>query len=84
MRATKWSLTKRTRELAADKVFEDRYGSLLAVMFIFAGIADDVEQKSSDRHRNAVEWWLKWSELNNLIALEAREASWVERRPRAV
>ena len=80
----KWSLTKRTRDLAGDAALEQAHGSLLSVMFVLAGIADDVEQRASDRRLAAVEWWLKWDELNSRIAQEAREASWADRRPRAV
>ena len=80
----KWSLTKRTRDLAGDAALEQAHGSLLSVMFLLAGIADDVDQRASDRRLASVEWWLKWSELDAAIGKAAREESWASRRPRAV
>ena len=84
MSRSKFSLTKRTRDLSSDPELEQLHGSLLSVMMILAGIADDTEQRASDRRLAAVEWWLKWDELNGRIAQAAREASWADRRPRAV
>ena len=84
MTRSKWSLTKRTRDLAGDAALEQAYGGLLSVMFVLAGIADDVEQRASDRRLASVEWWLKWSELDAAIGKAAREESWASRRPRAV
>lgn len=79
----KHSLTKRTRSLLTDAEL-DEYGPILSVMMLLAEIADNPEERASDRRLAAVEWWLKWSELDASIGKAAREASWASRRPRAV
>ena len=80
---SKYSLTRRTRDLSSPDLLE-HYGALISVMMLLAGIADDNDQRASDRRLAAVEWWLKFSELDAAIGKAAREASWASRRPRAV
>ena len=84
MTRSKHSLTRRTRYLAGDPLLEEDHGALLSVMMLLAGIADDVEGRAVDRRLAAVEWMLKWDELNSRVAQKAKEASWSSRRPKAV
>ena len=77
------SLTKRTRALAGGGL-DELYGETLSVMMLLAQIADNDEERASDRRLSAIEWHSKWAELDAAVGKAAREASWESRRPRAV
>ena len=85
MAVRKYSTVRETRRIAAGLDDADAFGDLLAAAFLFAEIADGIDERANDRIRAAQAWRETIDAISARIAERSREvAGWASQRPRAV